>query len=136
MSASRGDRPSISLILYDLRGTPKNNSLWEVRRKILPLRRRIIGALSVLLSRNRNSPDWELCEDVAKSRSSQEIEEAFLTYHALPQRLSAIADLVLGRPSLSRTLKFYRHLKGELSAKQKGKSVAGFAPITRTRGEQ
>jgi hypothetical protein len=122
--SSESARPTVSQVLYDLYGTPENKSVWAVRRKILPLRRRLIDTIIILLTRNRNSPDWELVQDVAKSRSSQQIDGAFFNYNTHPQRPSGLTDLVLGRPSFGRTLKFYRRLKGDWSAKQSEKAAA------------
>lgn len=111
-------------MLDELRDLRYDECLVEVRRKILPLRRRLIDTIITLLTRNRNSPEWDLVEDVAKSRSSQEIDGAFFNYNTHPQRSSGLTDLVLGRPSFGRTLKFYRPLKEEWSARQRENAVA------------
>lgn len=107
------NRPSISRMLYDLRGTPENKSLWEVRRRIIPFRRRIIGSIGILVNRGGYSPIWEFVQEVARSTSSQEIEGAYFNYVTHPHRTSEFADFLLGRPSLGRALRFYRRLKGE-----------------------
>lgn len=122
--SSESARPTVSQMLYDLHGTPENKSVWAVRRKILPLRRRLIDTILVLITRERNSPEWELVQDVAKSRSSQQIDGAFFSYNSHPQRSSAFADVFYGRPSFGRTLKFYGRLKREWSEKQKEKAAA------------
>jgi hypothetical protein len=112
-------------MLYDLRGFPEEKSLFTVRSALFPMRWKILDTVRILVTRERVSPEWDLIKEVARSRSTHEIDGAFFNYEVHPMRTSDLSRAILGRPRLRRALRFYGVLKSDWLEHQHDKKVQG-----------
>ncbi len=108
-------------MLHQLRGAPPQAVLFEVRRRLFPLRWRIADLVQIVLFREGFHPEWELIREVARCSSAAQVEEAFARYEAHPLRPSRTTRRLLGRPRLRRALGFYSGLKLEWLSAQGGR---------------
>jgi hypothetical protein len=113
-------RADVGGMLFHLRGAPPHKVLYEVRRRLFPLRWRMVDLALIVLFREGFHPEWELIREVAKCSSAAQVAEAFTRYESHPMRPSRATRRLLGRPRLRRALSFYCRLKLEwLSAQQR-----------------